>query len=514
MNPKPSNNFLRRVLQRLLERLDRAEKRPPRSQKLSWLEMEYHIPPWVIGVLSVVGLFGVLSWKEDFNFYQYWAVGLFAILSIALFGFYLVRDHPDIAKSDEATALTAVLFFLSLLWIYLVQFLAEHFRMINLYGTPIGFGPLLVALLLNVRLAVIMSFVIALFFGILSGYSLEITLLALVGNVTMVAVGHKARHTRHVFRAGLITGFVQVLIVLYLAVIRDWSQQYTWISMLCAFMSGPIASFFSLGTLPILEGFFSRISSLRLLELSDVNHSLLRKMSIEAPGTYHHSMIVATLAYEAASSVGANALLCRVGAYFHDIGKMVKSEYFVENQGTYGNPHDKVSPSLSRLIITSHVKEGIALGKSYKLEKQILDFIPQHHGTSQIEFFYQKALKLEETEEEFDKEEVREDAFRYAGPKPQTKEAAIVMLADSVEAASRTLEDPNHQRYEDMVYKIINKKLFDNQLNETPLTLKDLYKIANSFTNTLIALHHNRIPYPENNKTSPERKKDRLKPQK
>jgi putative nucleotidyltransferase with HDIG domain len=261
-----------------------------------------------------------------------------------------------------------------------------------------------------------------------------------------------------------------------------------------------------------LEGFFSRISNLRLLELCDVNHPLLRRMSLEAPGTYHHSLIVASLAEDAANAIGANGLLCRVGAYFHDIGKMVKAEYFIENQGTLGNPHDQVSPSLSKLIITSHVKEGIALGREYKLDQQVIDFIPQHHGTSKIEFFYQKALKQEANEEEFEKEEVSEETYRYPGPRPQSKETAIVMMADSVEAAARTIEEPSHQRYKDLVYKIINKKLFDEQLDETPLTLRDIHGIAERFITTLQSVHHARIPYPEALESSKKDPEEQLSP--
>jgi membrane-associated HD superfamily phosphohydrolase len=185
---------------------------------------------------------------------------------------------------------------------------------------------------------------------------------------------------------------------------------------------------------------------------------------------------------------------------------MVKAEYFIENQGTFGNPHDTVTPSLSKLVITSHVKEGLALARQHKLDQQVADFIPQHHGTSQIEYFYRKALKMEDQGFDEGRGEISEESYRYPGPKPQSKETGIVMMADSVEAASRTLEDPNHQRYKDLVYKIINKKLFDGQLNETPLTLRDLHVIAERFTATLISIHHARIPYPDAEASKKERK--------
>jgi len=334
-----------------------------------------------------------------------------------------------------------------------------------------------------------------------------------IGGVTLVATGHKARTAHHVARAGFITGLVQMLVVSFLAISLGWSHQDSWLSLGWALGSGLFAAFFSLGALPFLESFFSQTSNLRLLELADVNQPLLKRMSMEAPGTYHHSLIVASLAENAATAIGANGLLCRVGAYFHDIGKMVKAEYFIENQGTFGNPHDRVSPSLSKIVITSHVKEGLALAKAQKLEKRVRDFIPEHHGTSQIEYFYQKALKLEEKEEEEQKEEVSEETYRYPGPKPQSRETGIVMLADSVEAASRTLEEPNHQRFKDLVYKIINKKFFDGQLDETSLALRDLRTIAERFTSTLTSIYHARVPYPETGPSSKPDKKDVISPQ-
>jgi putative nucleotidyltransferase with HDIG domain len=337
--------------------------------------------------------------------------------------------------------------------------------------------------------------VTALMFGFLDNYSLPIALVGTIGGVTMAAMIGRARTAHDIWRSGLITGLAQSFAALFMGISLDWSRHEIGINTLSSFGSGLLASFIALGARPFLESFFSRTSNLRLLELADVNHPLLKKMSIEAPGTFHHSLIVASLAEDAANSIGANGLLCRVGAYFHDIGKMVKADYFIENQGTFGNPHDQVSPSLSKLVITSHVKEGMALAAASKLDQQIADFIPQHHGTSQIEYFYRKALKIEEGEEE--KEEIDAEDYRYPGPKPQSRETAIVMLSDSVEAASRTLEEPNHQRYKDLVYKIVNKKLFDGQLDETTLTLKDLHTIAERFTATLTSIHHARIPYPD-----------------
>jgi len=489
--------FIRKQLNRWLDWLDNLEQKSPRSQKQAWYRIEYHLPPSIVAVVSAILLYFSLFLGADLTLGQALVLTLFVAIMVSLFCVYMVRDHADLVKDGDAMALLAVIFFTTILLIKAVAFLSQKYYWLSPYATPIAIAPLLTALLLRQRLAMLLAFVVAILFGIVNDFSLPVTLVGAVGGVTIVAAGSQARTAHRVARAGLMAGFLQMLIVVFLAISLDWGHEYTAIAMVSSFLSGIVAAVFSLGVLPYLESFFSRVSNLRLLELADVNHPLLHRMSIEAPGTYHHSLIVASLAEDAANAVGANGLLCRVGAYFHDIGKMTKAEYFIENQGAFGNPHDQVSPSLSKLVITSHVKEGLALAKAYKLDKQVADFIPQHHGTSQIEFFYQKALQAEEKEEEGEKEPVMEETYRYPGPKPQSKEAGIVMLSDSIEAASRTLEEPNHQRYKDLVYKIINKKLFDGQLNETPLTLKDLHLLAERFTATLTSIHHARVPYPE-----------------
>lgn len=496
MSAKPVVSFLKSILSTWLERLDRIEQTSARAQKDHWYEREFQLPPIMVGITATLLLYGVLLFNWKLTALQGVVLAYFVIIVVSLFTVYLHRDHEDLVKSDDAMALLAVLFFTTLIWIKLISTASVKYWWVSRYATPVTIAPLLATLLLNPRLAMVLSFAVAVIFGIMNDLSLPITMVGGLGGVTMVTAVARARSAHHVARAGLIVGIVQAVLVLFLVILK-WEHAPLGIATGAAFLSGIIAAIFSLGVLPYLESFFSRISNLRLVELAAVNHPLLQRMSIEAPGTYHHSLIVASLAEDAANAIGANGLLCRVGAYFHDIGKMVKAEYFIENQGAFGNPHDQVSPSLSKLVITSHVKEGMALAKEHKLDPQVAAFIPQHHGTSQIEFFYLKALRIEKDENDDTKEEVQEETYRYPGPKPQSKEAGIVMLADSVEATSRTLEEPNHQRYKDVVTKILNKKLSDGQLNETPLTLKDLRIIAERFTATLTSIHHARVPYPE-----------------
>jgi hypothetical protein len=263
-------------------------------------------------------------------------------------------------------------------------------------------------------------------------------------------------------------------------------------SLLFGFLGGVVAAIVVLGVLPIVEWMFGYTTNIKLLELANLDHPLLKKMILEAPGTYHHSIVVSTLAETAARSVNTNPLLARVSAYYHDIGKINKPLYFVENQGPQENKHDKLAPSMSSLILISHVKDGLEMAQEYRLGQKIGDIIQQHHGMGLISFFYHKAKEQENPE----MEQVDEEAYRYPGPKPQTKEAGLVMLADAVEAASRTLQEPTPARLQGLVQRIINSIFTDGQLDECELTLKDLHQIARSFNLILSGIYHQRIDYP------------------
>jgi putative nucleotidyltransferase with HDIG domain len=255
---------------------------------------------------------------------------------------------------------------------------------------------------------------------------------------------------------------------------------------------GVLSAILAIGILPVFEQMFDIITPIKLLELSNPNQPLLKKMLFEAPGTYHHSILVGNLAEAAANEVGANALLTRTGAYYHDIGKIKRPYFFKENQITNDNPHDKITPKLSTLIITSHVKDGMELAEENKLPRAIKDIIEQHHGTTLVRYFYVMAMNNES-------EMVEEASFRYDGPKPFSKEAAIVMLADSVEAAVRSMGNPTTLDMEKMVNKIVEEKVNDGQLDNCDLTLKDIEKIKQSFLKILEGIFHSRIEYPEVN---------------
>src|SRR5438874_1980259 len=275
------------------------------------------------------------------------------------------------------------------------------------------------------------------------------------------------------------------------------------------------------GALPMLEHLFGITTDISWLEASDLNHPLLRRMTIEAPGTYHHSLVVANLAEAAAEAVGANATLCRVCAYFHDVGKLVKPEYFTENMSFERNPHDDLAPTMSALIIIAHVKEGVDLALKHRLNQRIIDIIQEHHGTSLVRYFYQRALQQHEDAlaggkimrlREDDVPEVHEESFRYSGPKPQTKESAIVSLADAIESASRSVEKPTPQKIETLVSEIVEERISDRQLDECDLTLSELKTIAERFRFTLVSMLHSRIAYPKSGQKHAAPRDETLRP--
>ena len=270
------------------------------------------------------------------------------------------------------------------------------------------------------------------------------------------------------------------------------------------------------GLIPLLEGIFKITTTISWIELSDLNHPLLRRMTLEAPGTYHHSLMVASLAESAAEAIGADATVCRVCAYFHDIGKLERPEYCIENIHGEDNPHDDLSPSMSALIIISHVKDGVDLALKHKLNREIIQVIQQHHGTSLVWFFYRRALDhMEEVKKlvasglakQTDIPDVSEQKFRYPGPRPQSRESAIISLADAIESASRVLQKPSPQKIEQMVDEIVATRVRDGQLDECELTLRELDLVKESFQSRLRTMLHRRIPYPE--EKAPTREKER-----
>jgi putative nucleotidyltransferase with HDIG domain len=267
-----------------------------------------------------------------------------------------------------------------------------------------------------------------------------------------------------------------------------------------ALVSGIGAGFLITGILPVIERLFKVTTSMTLRELNDASHPLLRRLAQEAPGTYQHSLRIADMAEAAADAIGASALLCRVGAMYHDIGKINKPGYFVENQGGGPNRHTKLSPAMSLLIIVGHVKDGIEMAREFKLPPSIRQFIETHHGTTLVEYFYHAAKQRRDAEGELPPSEFE---YRYPGPKPQTREAAILMVCDGVEGAARVLPEPTAVRIEQLVHTMAMKRLMDGQFDECGITLKELHQIEQAISKTLTAIYHGRIAYPSARKPNP-----------
>ncbi len=362
------------------------------------------------------------------------------------------------------------------------------------YAIPFASGAMLVMLLGDVSLAVVFSLFFSSFIGILINGDFFFTLYALLGSLAAVyGIGQYKERTA-IIKSGLLVGLVNISTFLAISLLTNKIQPLSllFFSIGMCFLGGFFVASVVSALLPTFESLFGVTTDIKLLELSNIDRPLLRELAVKAPGTYHHSIMIGELAEAAAIAIGANSLFVRVATLYHDIGKMNKPEYFIENQLGFENKHAKLRPRMSSLILINHVKEGVEIAKSYGLPQSIIDIIPQHHGTRLIRFFYDKAQKTEDQEIQTTKEE----DFRYPGPKPQTREAAVIMLADAVEAATRSIEDPTPARIKGMIKKIFDDIFLDGQLDECELTLKDLGKIAVAFQRVLMGIFHIRVPYP------------------
>ncbi|MDI9480637.1 MAG: HD family phosphohydrolase [Syntrophomonadaceae bacterium] len=423
--------------------------------------------------------------------------GLFVLLTFWVLIQFLRRYYSDIFKDDRLMLLIGLVFIIILL---LTRFLtmikiSDNAEINSLVGylAPVAAGSMLIAILLDNRLAHFLTLVMALYVGLITeGNQLFYGITAFVGGTVGVFQVYRLSQISDLAKSALYVALANIVTIVTLSMIGgSLSWNLILVGILIGAINGILSAILMIGALPYLESAFSITSMIKLLELSNPNHFLLKRLLLEAPGTYHHSLMVGNLAEASAESIGANPLLVRVGAYYHDIGKLKRPEYFVENQRGFENPHEKIAPALSALIITSHVKDGLEYARDAHLPEVVNDFIAQHHGNSLTRYFYGRAL-----EEDRDGT-ISEDSFRYEGPKPQSKEVALVMLADSVEAAIRSLQEPTDAKIREMVKKIIKDKLNDGQLESCDLTFKDLDTITQSFCTILEGMYHKRIEYPE-----------------
>ena len=445
-----------------------------------------------------------------------------------------VAQVPALSIAGDAVFLLAGLFAVALalqmvvpakmrnnarvLLLVLIAIVATAAAKLTLYGTltafpvraeiliflvPFALAPLMATILLGGPTGALLGIWTSLVMAVMLDRSFAVLLTGIVASVVAARIADGVRTRAKVIRAGVVVGLAQVTLVLAMTALnwRTTDIMLVFDQAGACLLSGFLAALVVLLILPAFESMFQITTNLTLLELTDLSHPLLQRLAMEAPGTYHHSLIVANLAQVAADDLGANSLLARVCAYFHDIGKLTKPDFFAENLNRRGNPHDDLPPSMSTLVITAHVKEGLTLAMIHKLPTPVKAVIQEHHGTSLVSCFHHKAKSQQENEMAGGNERVDEGDFRYAGPRPSFRESAIICLADSIEAASRTIEKTTPGHIEQLVNNIVNQKLTDGQLDACQLTLQELTRVKRSFVFSLTNMLHGRVPYPQDEDT-------------
>lgn len=441
----------------------------------------------------------------QFVHYSYFLLGItvFALVILVIIIKFIKRYNPHTFRSNFDLLLGISIFVFSLLLVKIMlmvimpdQIVTTAHRAVYMYYVPLfscAMSAILYGILMNVVSGYIFMITLCFCQTILYGGDFVIFLISIFSATVGIMSSHNARRRTHLIKSGMLIGLIQSLSIGAYALAIGLPWQVIVIHAATGIANGSLGAFFTAGILPIFEYVFKVTTDIRLLELSDLNHPLLKKLVLDAPGTYHHSLIVGNLAEAAAEVVGAKPLLARVGAYFHDIGKLKKPEYFSENEWRGKSRHDDLIPSMSSLIIISHVKDGVDLARKHGLNKNIVDIIEQHHGTSLVYFFYKRAQNARQEADQ----KLNEEEFRYPGPTPMSKEAAIILLADAVEAASRSLDNPTPSRIKNLVTNIINARFLDSQLDQCQLTVKDLAKIKDCFTYILTGIFHTRPKYPK-----------------
>jgi len=494
------------------------------------LEMENGILIRGFLVLLAAGILAFFSTSAGVtNPFKHFIFALL-ILALAVIQPMISGDSALRCNSRLALFLGMILIQVGIGEVLQLQTVAGHLdSQLLLLILPYAFAPLTISLLLGPQAGLSACLIGALWWAVLHVTVDPVPLmLALTGGFVSVMLTLRVRRRSSILRAGAYSGLAVWLVALLSGVIGPiFSETTPWLPLwpinfsmiaiggVVAFGVGCVTAVLVSGALPMLERLFGITTEISWLEMADLNHPLLRRLSLEAPGTYHHSLAMANLAEACAEKVGANPTLCRVSAYFHDIGKLAKPDYFSENMPSGANPHDELTPTMSTLIILSHIKEGVDLAIRNKLNRRIIAGIQQHHGTTLVEYFYQRACRQESDARAGsslmnvrpeDIPRVSEESFRYPGPKPQSIEAVILGLADAAESASRSLERPTLQRLDDLVHDLLQDRISDGQYDEAPVTMCQLQSIAESLVSSLASMHHSRIAYRKRDEKKEERK--------
>ncbi|AKN33652.1 phosphohydrolase [Clostridium carboxidivorans P7] len=428
---------------------------------------------------------GLLNSNYHFEWYIYICLSILILLIMFLQWFYLYKYHNNVYSDTNKLIMINILNCIAIL-------LARSLSVISPFLIPLACIPMIFTLLVNYKVSLAISALNCVLISRAVEFSPEITILALVNVVIGAVILKKMQQRNDILYSSIYISIMNVILTFSVGFLLSNSVADVTQKALLACIGSILSGILTIGLLPFFESTFDVITTIKLLEISNPNHPLLKRLLMEAPGSYHHSILVGNLAEIAAEEVGGNPVLARVASYYHDVGKIKRPYFFKENQLGSDNPHDKITPNLSTLIITSHVKDGVELAKQYKIPKAVRDIIEQHHGTSLVKYFY---VTMKNSSERPD--DVKEEDFRYPGPVPETKEGAIIMLADAVEAAVRSISEPTKGKIEEMVNKIIKNRLNEGQLDNCNLTLKDINKIRKSFLKVLTGIYHQRIEYPE-----------------
>jgi putative nucleotidyltransferase with HDIG domain len=432
--------------------------------------------------------------------------GLLLLLGLALTAAIAGIARPSLLRSRRQLLLLITLSILPLIAGKGLLYATVNLRLIPPavldYALPLSIAPMLAAILLGSAPGLIAGIWVSFALATLLGGSFNVFVLGLLASVAAIYTTKDVKRRTALFRAGFWIGAIEILFALVMSVLNHPSWQMLLSQLGMAMLCGLLSALLAMLLIPVFEHLFKVTTDISLLELSDLSHPLLQSLAINAPGTYHHSLMMASLAQNAAESIGANGLMLRVCAYFHDIGKLVKPGFFSENIQFTENPHDDLSPSMSTLVIVSHIKEGVTLAKKYKLPQVIIDGIEQHQGTGLVSVFYHRA-KTQQKEAGSGQPVINDEDFRYEGPRPQNREMAILMLADGCEAASRSIDKPTPVRVATLIGEIFDSRLRDGQLDECNLTLAELNKVKQSFIFSITNMLHGRVAYPKNEEEKP-----------
>ena len=437
--------------------------------------------------LDILSDLGMLDDGKNTSIYLYVYIVLAMFVGIIMFlqYNYIDRNYSEIFKNTKKITLISVINLMTLVF-------ARTIGLVSPFLIPFACAPILLTLLINYKISIVISILNVIVISIATGFDAQVMMLGVISSILGATLLKKMQQRNELLYSTIYLSIVGVIITVSTGILISSNLREVLIKSGITFIGGVLSGIFALGILPFLEGTFNEVTTLKLLELSNPNHPLLKKLLMEAPGTYHHSMLVANLAEMASEEVGANSVIVRIGSYYHDVGKTERPYFFGENQMGGENPHNHMTPNLSAKIIISHVKDGIELARKYNLPKVIQDIIGEHHGTTLVKYFYYTMKNNSENPEA-----VKEEDYRYPGPIPNSKEAGIIMLADSVEAAVRSIKEPSEDKIKEMINNIISDKLSCGQLNDCNLTIKDIEKIKKCFLTALNGIYHHRIEYPK-----------------